>query len=338
MIEPSVAVVTVTYGARAHLIRQVIAALRKHSERICDIVVIDNASIKPTESETGEPGPRVHCIRLADNSGSANGFRVGIEFAMEHTNAELIWLLDDDNVPVAECLEKLLAAYHMLGKGDVAVAGLRPSLRESVLATLGLMELRIPRNSFLGFHIALVPTKILRRLRGRIALAKGGECLLPLVLAEYAPYGGLLLSRKMIETIGVPNPDFFLYADDYEYTSRISRSGGRLFLCASAVVEDIDVSWHKEMTRSHFLLSPHSNEMKVYFSTRNRVFLEVTRYVTSPTLYAINRFVYLTGLIVHAVLVERDRRSIIRRVRLLRHAVSDGLSGKLGREGFALTA
>ena len=46
-------------------------------------------------------------ITLPENMGGAGGFHEGIKYAFEQ-GFDYIWLMDDDGVPAADCLDKLL--------------------------------------------------------------------------------------------------------------------------------------------------------------------------------------------------------------------------------------
>lgn len=328
-----VAVVTVTYGERWHLLRQVIEELGASQEEVSHIVVVDNGCAVPIASRTGELGSRLQIInvRLEQNTGSAQGFRVGIEAALARTPAAFVWLLDDDNLPGQGALARLLAAQRALGGASgTAVAALRPNIFESVLAARGLMRIRVPENSFLGFHLRLIPEKLLRRLRARQRCGMQGSYACPLTAVGYAPYGGLLMHRDLVKRIGLPNDQYYLYGDDYEYSSRIAAQGGGLYLCATSEVRDLELSWHRRPGSVHHLFEPAANLARLHYSVRNRAHLEISRFVSSALVWRLNAAVYLTAIAAHSIAVHRRPAATLRRLRLVLAALRDGRAQRLG--------
>ena len=107
-----VTVVTVTYGERRALLHQVLDALP--AQGVSRAVVVDNGARWPVKDELAAAyGDFVDVVEMGRNTGSAGGFAAGIQRALE-TGAEFIWLLDDDNRPVPDCLAALSAAYQEL--------------------------------------------------------------------------------------------------------------------------------------------------------------------------------------------------------------------------------
>ena len=331
----SVCVVTVTYGSRWHLLKQSLQEALAHDARIKCVIVVDNASDYSVADAVRELGsPKILVERLSSNSGSANGFAVGIQAAVDRAEGELLWLLDDDNIPTLGALTRLIAAYDLLGRNpQLAVLALRPRSREYRLAAQGMKKVEIRRNAFLDFHLGTVVEKLKRRLLERrqqgYPKTKYSH---PLVEVGYAPYGGLLFHRSWIDQIGLPRGDYFVYADDYEYTSRIPAAGGAIYLCATAEIADLEVSWHLRQKRVHHLFEPSADLSRLYFSTRNRIHLELTRFVSSRALYCLHAFLYLGLITGQSLVVDWSPLRTARRLGLILAAARDGATGRLGRD------
>jgi len=74
-------IVTVTYGDRLGYLEQLVADALSFTE-IDEVLIVSNAATAPVD-ELAERWPgRVRVIQLAENSGSANGYAVGIEAAL----------------------------------------------------------------------------------------------------------------------------------------------------------------------------------------------------------------------------------------------------------------
>ena len=110
----NVAAVVVTYNRR-QLLNENLTCLLAQSRPV-DIIVIDNASTDGTFESLGEliDSGRINYYNTGSNLGGAGGFSFGIERAVE-LGYDYVWVMDDDCMPRADALERLLAAGERLG-------------------------------------------------------------------------------------------------------------------------------------------------------------------------------------------------------------------------------
>ena len=329
--ELSTCVVTVTYGDRFKFLESTIrAAIAAGARRV---VAVDNGSSLATKeglqalgSELGEALVVVTC---AENLGSAGGYKVGMEKAETLVECDFIWLLDDDNRARPDALNTLWAAYRMLGgEVDNTLMSQRSSATISYLrsaAETGRPTLR--QDAFLDFHVFDLPGKLTRRLRSRIKVEK--TCF-PLVPVQVALYGGFFFHRHWLKRVGFPDERFYLYVDDTEFTSRIPRAGGRIYLCFHSQIEDIDLSWYNAGVTTHRWLDAHADERRVYLMVRNKAYVG-RKWTLNPSIYRLNQRIFLSLLWIYAWGSGTSSRSHLRsRFRLIRKAIAAGEAGQLG--------
>jgi GT2 family glycosyltransferase len=331
--EYKVAVITVTYGQRWHLLERVIDAVLKVQPAILSLVVVDNGSEPGIAERLSQyQSGNMVLISLSDNTGSANGFGEGLRAALDRTRAEVFWLLDDDNVPQPGSLRALLGAHQELGGGpDIALLSWREGLqrRFTKAASRGTSLQGVRVNGFSGFHLADLPEKVFSRLlKARTTAAAANKGLLE---CEFAPYGGLFVHREAVLRGGLPDARFFVYADDLEFTLRLRKQGVRIFLCPSSVIQDIDSHWHDKLNRFCPHLSLGADTDRVYYLIRNSTFVELQYGVTMTWLYLVNMAAYLTFGALLNLARERSPVFVARRLSLILRAVRDGWSGRLGR-------
>lgn len=321
---------TVTYGDRADLLEQVVEAAIALG--VGQVVVVDNASTATSAARIDEicrrHDGRTKLVRLARNLGSAGGFKAGLEVAETLNGIEFIWLLDDDNQPAPDALERLAMAYQLLGASvENALVSLRPTRGEYSSAARWGETVGIVPNSFLGFHIK---ASLVNRLRLRTRTKPEPEQFhSPLLSLGYAPYGGLLFHKSWLSRVGLPNPDFFLYEDDHEYSMRLLSAGGRIYLCATSLLRELECSWGAASEGAPALVSARSQDLRVYYTVRNRVFLE-KQFVSSGFVYRLNVFILLAVMVVRAIAIERSPRFLLRRLGIIRRAYVEGRRGQLG--------
>lgn len=331
-----VCAVLVTYGQRWRFLGDALEELVEHQPRVAKVVVVDNGAQDPIATLVRERGweARVEVVSLGSNTGSSGGFKAGIA-AAHASGHEFIWLLDDDNRPQREALQRLFVGYDLLGGNpDNTMLSLRITTRHIYDATLthGHLPDIYPADSCKEFH--LFKRLAAWRVRKRHELVHEQESQavnFPLFAIPYATYGGFLFHRDWVARVGYPREDFYLYVDDYEYTHRFVKAGGRIYLCQPSWVEDLDFSWSIETRRIPLIISRESSLIRSYYSLRNVVFFEQQFRRFAPV-YWLNVCTYFTLILMAGLVFERDPRATWRRWRLLLRAFRNGLHGRLGRE------
>jgi GT2 family glycosyltransferase len=178
------------------------------------------------------------------------------------------------------------------------------------------------KNSFLGFHILDLPKKVIKLLKRKLGMKtfkenpniKSGK-------VAVAPYGGMFLHKKIIDVIGYPKEEFFVYADDHEWSYRITKSGGNIILVLNSKLKDIDTSWN--ITSSVIESFDRGSAFRIYYSTRNRIIFEKRNLITKDTLYSLNMWFYKKRL----QFFMRNKNNF----KVFKKAVNDGLNNKLGK-------
>lgn len=326
-------VVSVTYGARWHLLRQGLASAR--DQGAYKALVIDNGSVEDiARLADTEFGAWVTVVRLGRNLGSAAGFARGLEAALKE-DCKFVLLLDDDNVLSAGALSILKSELEKATAVNSvsAVFALRKGHGEGNLRRLARGFRRRVKDSVFEFHVADIPAKIRYRML-HLGGTTGGDKYASRIPMASGPYGGLLLPVDVIHRVGFPNIDFVLYQDDTEFTQRIPALGGALYIVPEAVIEDVDVSWHGDGESGSsfhtFLLG--SSDFRVYYTFRNRAYLDAhIRRPRGASMWA-NSVLYLVILTAMALKMRR-----LKRLRLLISAWDDAWFKRMGvNERFTL--
>lgn len=321
--------VTVTYGDRLGLVRQVVQSARDNG--ISRMVLVDNGARPGVAAAlTDEFGGFVEVVDHHVNRGSAEGFRSGLQRALE-LGAHYVLLLDDDNRLRPGCLESLKSGLEEcqrdwdVPREKIAVAGFRPEHHADVAAGLPGNRINPRAGSFFGFHVLDIPYKIWRRT----GWARRSAAMRPVprfVTLDVAPWSGLFFHVDVVTKFGLPRSDFVLYADDTEFTWRISADGGKVVLCTDALIEDLDRSWNVKGRTSNSLdgLILGNGDLRVYYGVRNRTYFE-QRCMPASIWWRLNRAIYIAMLGLNA-----RRRERLPRWQLIRRAVADGDRGALG--------
>lgn len=192
--------VVVTYERRA-LLSEALTAVLTQTRPPDAVVVVDNASTDGTAAFVRDRYLEVDLRELPTNLGGAGGFTAGMMRALE-LDADLIWLLDDDTVPGAAALAELLATRAGTAATLVASKVLWTDGREHPMNT--------PRR-------------------------RGGWGSAGCTRIRSASFVSVLVEAAAVRERGLPVADYFLWNDDFEFTTRLLR--GRLGLrCPASVV------------------------------------------------------------------------------------------------------
>jgi rhamnopyranosyl-N-acetylglucosaminyl-diphospho-decaprenol beta-1,3/1,4-galactofuranosyltransferase len=246
--EPRVTAVVVTYNRR-ELLLEALAAVHEQSRPADAVIVVDNASADGTATAVRSQFPGVQLAELARNWGGAGGFAYGIWMALAG-DADLLWLMDDDTVPEPDALDALLAARD-------AYPGRQPALVASrVVWTDGRAHpMNTPR----------VKPFVSNGERAAAAAAGGTPI-------RSASFVSILVDAAQCRRRGLPQADYFLWNDDFEFTTRLLRGNAGLLCPASVAV-------HKTATFGATNVDPGQ---RFFYEVRNKVWMLRTRAPLAP--------------------------------------------------------
>jgi GT2 family glycosyltransferase len=232
-----VVAVVVTFNRKKYLL-ECLEALKKQTYSLAEIVIVDNASTDGTSEFVQKSGilndPTCRYVRLNKNTGGAGGFNAGMALALE-TKASWLWVMDDDVAPEPNCLEQLLN-YKKIS------------------------ECIHPRKTLLNgddyvweHHIDILTGG--RTIFGNKSFENGKD----IVFTNVACFEGMLVSRRIVEVIGLPDPKYFIAEDDTLFGIKASVHTNVAYVAGALMHKLIPLG----------IVSP----WKSYYMMRNRFYL-----------------------------------------------------------------
>jgi GT2 family glycosyltransferase len=327
-IKYKVCVLTLTYANRWQFLEQVLNRVLAF-DQVTQIVVVNNASLyNVTEYTAGINDGRITVLNNDENIGSAGGYKQAIDYAHKNTDADFIWLLDDDNVPEENTLPGLLRMWDEIpGENNKkALFCLRPDRAVHVRIAKGEDPYRyyLVKDNFMGFNVFRILRNQYYKLRDK---RRDDRAFKKYAQMPYVPYGGLLFHKTMVDVIGLPNEAFFVYVDDSEYTYRITQNGGAIWLVPSCKIVDVDqsqgIGYKSKPFHSHLL---DQWSFRTYYAVRNRMYFYSRVAVRNNLMFKINKALYLAYLFIVSLLSSKAQQ-----YKMLLSAVNDGINGKLGK-------
>jgi rhamnopyranosyl-N-acetylglucosaminyl-diphospho-decaprenol beta-1,3/1,4-galactofuranosyltransferase len=210
MRELNVAAVVVTYN-RLALLTEAIAALKNQTVAMKHLIVVNNGSTDNTGQWLGEQTNLI--VIHQTNSGGAGGFYTGIRHAVT-TGADFIWVMDDDCICEPEALEKLLEKIDLI-KEPVGFIGSRCNWIDGSPHLMNIPHIKPLFHNQLAFN----------------KYAKYG-----VTLTESCSFVSVLINAEAVKKVGLPYKEFFIWGDDQEFTSRITKYGYPGFYCPDSIV------------------------------------------------------------------------------------------------------
>ncbi len=213
-----VCAVVVTYNRKEFLI-ECLESLKEQSRTLDAIFIIDNAStdgtpellfknryidyippmdlLEPHELTSNKNQFPIHYVRMHKNIGGAGGFHEGLKRAYEQ-GYDWFWLMDDDGIPSPNCLEIQLT------KKQFPIIG--PLIMNNENQAELAIQASVYRN---GKYVDILTVDDAYKVSD------------DKIITGYAVFfSGLLISKDVVEKIGYPRKEFFIWGDEAEYSLR----------------------------------------------------------------------------------------------------------------------
>jgi rhamnopyranosyl-N-acetylglucosaminyl-diphospho-decaprenol beta-1,3/1,4-galactofuranosyltransferase len=292
-----VCAVLVTYN-RAALVSRSLRALAAQTRTVDHVIVVDNASTDDTAAVIARDFPAVTLWTLPSNIGGAGGFHEGIGRAFAE-GYDWIWLMDDDAEAEPACLERLLARRN---GAEVSV----PLQRDNIGRIYGV-------HRWVG--------------RGIDVTSQVVAGVLPLTGDYLFAFVGPLLSRHIVEAIGLPQKDFFIWFDDWEYGMRILRTGAKVTIVPDALLNhDVGGGARQFRFLGRSIVRTSPAPWKIYYGTRN--VLHTLRTGRHPLREFAMYFASQAKAFIEDALFEPDRGA---RLRMRGLGIMHGATGRMGK-------
>ena len=210
-----VAAIVVTYN-RKKLLEECLDALLLLNYPSLEIYVIDNASTDGTKRVVSRylKNKHIRYYNTGVNVGGSGGFFYGMKEAMKDS-PDYFWLMDDDCIVTADALQSLLS-FATKKKNQFGFLSSKVNWKDGSISVMNVQK---------------------RTLWKRLEDFDKPDTI---ALASFVSF---FVRRQVVEDVGYPMKDFFIWGDDWEYSYRIAKKYPCYFVPDSLVV-------HKSATNS----------------------------------------------------------------------------------------
>lgn len=293
--------VVVTYN-RLELLKRNLDCLKRQETPLAAIVVVDNGATDGTHEWLDTQAGLV--VVHQENVGGSGGFHTGMQRAFG-MGTDWIWCMDDDVFPRPDCLSRLM---DHAARTDVGI-----------LAPRRLMEGRVYTNDFLGYNLS---RPFASMYEGRLA---GVPVDGPTEIGGTA-FEGLCVRREVVERVGLPNKDLFIFCDDTDYCLRTVSAGYKILYVPAALMDK-----EKFFSGDSWAVRNQKKKWKRFYQIRNSTYLN-HHYGRNWGVRYLRGFNGVIGYILVAFFTAPFSKGYRwRDIPQLWRAYTDGLREKLGR-------
>jgi GT2 family glycosyltransferase len=255
-MKPLVSIIAVNYNGQK-VTREMIDSIRNNSYSNIEIIVVDNASEVSPKAYLNENYKEVKVIESSKNLGFAGGNNLGIK----ESNGDFLFFLNNDAELTNGVIESMLELFEQVPKLGIVSPKIcfyktgsdkkSDPYSPDILQYVGSTEVHnlTARNRTIGY---------LESDLGQYQTAKP---------TAYAHGAAMMVSRSVIEKVGMMPEAFFLYYEELDWCEQIRRVGFEIYIQPKAKV------YHKEswsVKKTSGLKTFYINRNRILFMRRNR--------------------------------------------------------------------
>ena len=281
-----IAAVVVTYN-RKELLKECLNALLNQTYPLDSIIIMNNASTDGTEEMLKKEyldNPIFDYVNLEENLGGAGGFHYGIKRAYEK-GFDWIWCMDDDGIVEKDALEQLLKYKDV----NTVLNSLVIDIDDKNKLSFGLIDKKSKKTYYTIEEIKNTPS-----------------------INYINPFNATLLPREIIQKIGFPDKDMFIYGDEREYLRRILFYHFEIKTITKSKIYHPGILNQRKKTLLGKYIYFNISPWKMYYETRNTLF--IYKKYKNKILLILFLSVYITKKIMEILIYRKEKKSYLEAV------------------------
>jgi len=238
--QPLISIVTLTWN-QTDVTCQFLESTRHLTYKNYEILVCDMGSeIDPTERINAANYPNTRVLRSEKNL----GFTGGNNWGMRQAKGDYVFIVNNDTEVTPELLDVLLQPFFEDPTIGVTCPKIRFYQKPDTIQYAGFN----PINVFTGRTTAVGSLEV-----------DNGQC--DVSGYTHGAHGcAMLVSREIINKVGMFPENFFIYYEEWDWSARILKAGYHIYYQAKGLI------YHKES-----ITMGKKSAIKVYYHTRNRI-------------------------------------------------------------------
>ena len=236
---PLISVITLNYN-QTQVTGEFLRSLRSVTYPNLEVIVVDNDSAVDPTSEIKNEYPAAVVIRSPKNLGFTGGNNLG----MKEANGEYVFIVNNDTEVTETIFERMLDGFDVDERVGVVSPKIRYYDQPDRIQFAGFTEI----NPFTGRNRGIAHLEVDRGQHDQGSFS------------PYAHGAAMLVKREVIDNVGVFPELFFIYYEELDWSSQITRAGYKIYYQPTALI------FHKES-----ITMGRESAIKAYYHNRNRI-------------------------------------------------------------------
>jgi GT2 family glycosyltransferase len=237
---PLLSVVTLNWNTTSVTTAFLRSIAEKNTYPHLEVIVVDNASKEDPSEACREAYPGVKMVRNTENLGFSGGNNAGLREA----SGAYFFIVNNDTEFTPGLLEGLLDVFRQHPDAGIVCPKFHFYFEKGTIEYAGYRRVNLftGRNGMVGHG---------EKDRGQYD---------EMVVTSYAHGGAMLVSRKVVEEVGLMPEQFFLYYEELDWSEQIKRKGYKVYYQPRSLI------YHKES-----MTTGKASPLKTFYLTRNRI-------------------------------------------------------------------
>ncbi|MGB3780134.1 MAG: glycosyltransferase family 2 protein [Tunicatimonas sp.] len=236
---PLISVITLNYN-QTKVTGAFLRSLRSATYPNLEVIVVDNNSEVDPTSEIKREYPAATVIRSPKNLGFTGGNNLG----MKESSGEYVFIVNNDTEVTESIFERMLEGFSVDARVGVVSPKIRYYDQPDRIQFAGFTEI----NPFTGRNRGIAHLEVDQGQHDQGSFS------------PYAHGAAMLVKREVIDTVGVFPELFFIYYEELDWSSQITRAGYKIYYQPTALI------FHKES-----ITMGRESAIKAYYHNRNRI-------------------------------------------------------------------
>ena len=221
MLSMDLSIIIINYKSAHHILTCIESIYKETHKHSFEIIVVDNDSGDDSEDKIRNSYPAIKWFQSGYNAGFARANNIGIRAA----SGEDILILNGDTIILESALDKTID--HFKKKKDAVACGvqlLNPDENHQISGAYfkkGGLNLLLPL-PYLGRLVRYLGQKLKTKIPSVKSVSSEQE-------VDWIVGAFIMVKKSVLEKSGLFDEDFFMYAEEIEWCSRL-RKQGKLYL------------------------------------------------------------------------------------------------------------
>lgn len=238
--QPLISIITLNWNNSAVTCEFLSSVKEQNTYKNIEVIVVDNASEKDPSESFLNIYPQLKIIRNSSNLGFSGGNNAGIKAA----TGDYIFIVNNDTEFTPYLIESLIEVFQKKSDAGIVCPKFHYYFNKGTIEYAGykLVNIFTGRNSMIGTG------------------EKDNGQYDSITKTNYAHGGGMMISKKAIEKVGLMPEQFFLYYEELDWSVKFKKQGYAIYFQPKALI------YHKES-----MTTGKSSPLKTFYLTRNRI-------------------------------------------------------------------